>query len=661
MITKFYQILCAVCVVCGFAACVDNDDDVPTNYYTSTKMTAAQFLENNNDRVGEFVQLMKRTPYFSLLSTYGNFTVFAPTDAAVEKFLSGMGLQSVDELDPLVCDTLVRMHIVKEGAYFTTDIGEGSLPSMNMADSWIELKLDSDVMNNNAILYYVNNTSRMVEYDDSVTNGVVHIVNGFLKRSNEKLPDIIEKDSCCKIFYEALRLTGMADSLMYYEDETYKWGSDKLSQDSVFNGIKVRCKSDVLDEVPCKWPEHRYFKYTAFVEPDSVLAQSPYNIHSVNDLIAYAKQIYDASFPADAGKYDSDFKHRKNPLNRFISYHLLDRELPYDQIIMSKQLTDHWALDDWDPEEFYETMSPGCIMRFAAPDFKELYINRKGIKDSYTIRGVKVVESTGDASGDTEHRASNGRYYYLDDVLAYSQEVREDVLNCRIRFDGNVLSPDFQNSGARGRYGKQEMVGLRSNYIKNWKVMGKNAMVGLHGDMPTWNSYKGNAININGIYDVTIKLPPVPSGTYELRTGYTVGAERGVVQFYLLEDDMEEPCGIPVDLRVYGGDPNIGFKDDVINKVTNKRDVLACRAIDKAMRSHGYMKAMNCYMNGTETFRDHSWNLRRILTTRYFDENKTYYLRCRQVLEDDKLYWNFDYLELCPKSVYANPEGEDWN
>ena len=70
---------------------------------------------------------------------------------------------------------------MKNGAYFTTDIGEGALPELNMADAYITLSLDSDVTNDNALVYYVNKTSRMVEYDDSVTNGVVHIVGGMMK------------------------------------------------------------------------------------------------------------------------------------------------------------------------------------------------------------------------------------------------------------------------------------------------------------------------------------------------------------------------------------------------------------------------------------------------------------------------------------------------
>jgi hypothetical protein len=51
--------------------------------------------------------------------------------------------------------------------------------------------------------------------------------------------------------------------------------------------------------------------------------------------------------------------------------------------------------------------------------------------------------------------------------------------------------------------------------------------------------------------------------------------------------------------------------------------------------------------------------LRRILATETLDPEKSYYLRVRQVLDDPLKYWNFNYLELCPKSVYGSPEGED--
>ena len=80
------------------------------------------------------------------------------------------------------------------------------------------------------------------------------------------------------------------------------------------------------------------------------------------------------------------------------------------------------------------------------------------------------------------------------------------------------------------------------------------------------------------------------------------------------------------------------------------------------MHNRGYMKGMDCYWQGAakeNALRNLVNNLRYVLATQYLDENETYYLRCRQVLKDPTCYWSFDYLELCPKSVYGSPEGED--
>ena len=653
MITKSIKTtIYRFCVCCGLvatlSACVDNDDDVPMNYYSSTKMTAAEFLEDRPEMFSEFIGILKRTPYFSMLSTYGTYntagllkyTLFAPTNEGIDRYLKSMGYSSIDQIPVATCDTLARTHIIKKGAFFTTDLSEGALPELNMADSYIVLSSDSDVTNENKLIYYINKNSRVVEYNDSVTNGVVHVLNNVISSSSLLLADKIAEDPTLTLFNEALHLTGMADSLVKYIDETYSCGDD-----SVHTGVMVRCTSGSALYTRSFWPEKRYFKYTAFIEPDSV-----YRVHGINnmdDLKAYAKRIYDETFPEDAGLYDEDFRHRKNPLNRFVSYHLLPRIGQYNSWVVSGDLREHcWYTSLSDPEEFYETMCPGTIMRFAGPS-AGLFINRKGLQNKFSVRGVKVLSPS--ESGSIDQNALNGVYHYLDDILAYTTEVRDKVLNCRIRVDATVLSPDFMNCNGRGRYGEDILTGFKNQFITDWKVSDET-YVGVHSDVGYWNSYQANAVCISGVFDVAFKLLPVPSGTYEIRLGYTVGEERGVVQVYL----NNEPCGIPVDLRVYGPDPVIGWVEDTDDAEENI-------ANDKAMHNRGYMKGMDSYRpwDADNPLRSNNWNLRRVLATKYLDSNQTYYLRFRQVLDDPDRYWSFDYIELCPKSVYGSPEGED--
>ncbi len=648
---KYFLACCLVgCAVCLFTACVDNDDDVPENYYASTKLTAAEFLEERPELFSDFIGILKRTPYFSMLSTYGTYssagllqyTLFAPTNEGIERYLKKMGYSSIDQIPTETCDTLARTHIIKKGAFFTTDIGEGALPELNMDDAYIVLSSDSDVTNNNKLVYYINKNSRMVERDDSVTNGVVHVINNTIASSSLLLADKIDEDPALTLFSQALKLTGMADSLTKYIDETYA-----CEDDSVYTGTMERCTSGSALYTRTFWVGKRYFKYTAFVEPDSVFHR--YGINNMDDLKAYAKKVYDETYPEDAGLYDDNPKHRKNPLNRFVSYHLLPRVGQYNSWVVSGDVRNCLDITLIDPEEYYETMCPGTIMRFAGPP-AGLFINRRGVQNrserGVFIKGVKVLSPS--ESGSTEQNALNGVYHYLDDILAYTTQVRDVVLNRRIRIDATVLSPDFMNCNGRGRYGEDILTGFKRGYISGWNIS-KETFVGVHSDVTYWHSYQANAVCVSGVFDVTFKLPPVPSGTYEVRLGYTPGEERGVIQVYL----ENEPCGIPIDLRVWGGDPSIGAVADTEDEEEN-------RANDKAMHNRGYMKSMDCWHPGAgdDTMRSLS-PLRRILATRYLDSNKTYHLRFRQVLDDPDRYWSFDYIELCPKSVYGSPEGED--
>lgn len=658
MNSKIFQFIFAAVITSGFVACVDNDEEIAQNYYTSTKSTAAQFIEQNSERVGLFTKMLKKTPYFNLLSAYGHYTVFVPSDSAVNVFIKKRGFDSVDSIPEDICDSWTRNHIIDGGAFFTTDIGEGTLPMMNMADTYVNYTLANDTENGNSVQYYVNYNSRMLEYDDSVSNGVVHLVDRFLERADTLLPAVIAKDPNLTIFAEALELTGLSEALGVYEDEAYHnaWASASDITDSCYKSKMVLCKTNEGGVAPCTWPEHRYFKFTVFAETDEVFKSK--GINDINDLITWANNnVY-----LPNGVNPSDTRDPKNALNRFVSYHILECSLPYDQVIMDgAHIKECWNVDLSDPEEFYETMS-GDLMRFCLPNGEgSLYINRKGLKDTCVVEGVKVLNPAQSSVGETTAKkleGRNGLYYYLDNILAFTQETHDEVLNCRIRMDGGVLSPDFQNSGARGRWGANPdaLIGLRPGFIKNIDIKGKGVGLAMHNDHPNWNSYKQNAVNITGIFDIEFKLPRVPSGTYEIRTGYSCGVERGVVQFYL----NNVPCGIPADLREYGNETVNGWKADII-KDNGKPDKEANKAIDKAMRNHEHMKAMDSYHtpNASDSFRDHSWNLRRILTTTRLDENETYYLRCRQVLEDGTCFWNFDYLEIVPKDVWGSPEGED--
>jgi uncharacterized surface protein with fasciclin (FAS1) repeats len=651
-VTSFLLPLSSFLVIPLVTSCNDDDSDAPLNFYSSVRETAAGFIEADEARFSDFKAILEKSNYLGMLKTYGHYTVFVPTNEAIQQYLTENGYASVEMLPKEICDTLSRTHIVNDKAYFTTDMG-GEVAPVNMNDNYINMTSDSDVVNNNALVFYVNEDSRLIQRDDSVTNGVVHVVDRVIKASNDLLPALLEKNPNLTIFCQALRLTGMADSLMKYIDERYEnlIKNTPGASDSIVGGKGWKVPYGTANDgssskqTPTWYPDHRKFMYTAFVETDSI-----YRANGISDLEAlkeYAKKIYDEAYPGDAGKYDNDFRDRRNPLNRFVSYHLINRKGSREYWVHCKGeiYANKFLFNIADPEDYFETMAPHTIMRFCSNPGEEIFINRKGgpKNSKVEVRGVRVLKDNGG-------ECNNGIYHYIDDILVYSKNVRENVLNRRIRIDGTCLSPDFMNARARIYYmGKAEqMIGFKNGFLTDFKLHNSNTFIGCGNEQTGWRHYQGSGVCITGEkFDASVKLPPVPyDGTYEVRLGYSLGDDRGIAQVYL----NDNPCGIPVSFRNL--DSNIGFVDDTGDEEED-------RANDKAMRNRGYMKAMDSYGSEAEPFRIYGNDVRRILVRQYMSSNQDYWLRFRQILPGATLYMSIDYIELCPKDVYDNPEGED--
>jgi len=615
-----------------------SDDPVSKYYYTFTGETVASYLQNRSDKFSSFVEILTRANKLQLLSTYGEYTCFAPTNTAISNYLSTSGLSSVSSLTDEDCDTIARTHLVK-GAYFTANLSDGALPTANMLNRYLVLTYDSDVSNNNRMIYYINKTSKLIARDDSVTNGVVHTIDKVLSRSNDMLPGLMKKDSTISLFDSALVATGLADTLnKYYIDASYS-----CSLDSVGDGIYYHTGNEYETGY---YPAKRYFKYTVFTEPNSVFAAN--GITNLKGLTAYAKSIYDATYPEDAGLYDDDLGNRKNPLNRFVAYHILDRLGNYNSLTVTGIIKTYMQTPStMDATDIYETMCPHTVIQCSTPS-DGLFLNRKGVESVSSVKGVRVWAPS---ESKTDQSAMNGIYHYIDDILTYSVNTRDIVFNCRFRFDATTLSSDFMTSGARGRDGYATCTAFKNGSLKDWTFT-PQTFVSCRNRHIDFDCYQGDEVVLLGQYDFTFKLPPVPEGTYEVRLGYAALSTRGVVQVYF----DKSQCGIPLDLRVGSTDPSIGWVQDTGNSAADKAE-------DKALRNRGYMKSGDSmrkyWLDSYYYFRAESQCIRRILTTRFFSSNETHYLRFKQVLDNPRAEFAFDYMELCPKSVYDSAEGED--
>ena len=615
-----------------------SDEPLAENYYTFTGEMVTDYLQNRSGEFSDFITILQRSGMYGMMAAYGSYTCLAPNNKAVEQYLHELGIQSVDQLTKEQCDTLSWNHIIDQ-AYFTTDLIDGNIPTANMNDRYLTFSCDSDALNNNNVIYYINKSARLIVRDDSVENGVVHTLDRVIVPQSFLLPDLIAEDSTISIFNEALRLTGLCDSLRQYIDPTYSCGEDSVNQDMV---ISTGGASYTM-----RYVGTRMKRYTAFVETDEVYAAN--GIYDLDGLKAHAKQVYDQMYPTDAGLYDDDWTNRKNPLNRFISYHLLPYYGAYNDWTVSGDIKNTCAKTDLiDCTDWYTTMLQGTIMKMSTPS-EGLFINRKGVGVRYTVRGTKVLSPS--EIGDVDQQALNGIYHYIDQVLDYNQETRDVVFNDRIRVMAATLSPEFMNCGARGN--TERATGFK--VVEGWDFHGKTPTMTLR-KRDVWMVTYADCIDMVGQFDVTFKLLPVPKeGTYEVRFGYGWGNMRGKVQVYFGTDpDGLLPMGLPIDFTLWPTDPLIGWVADTPG------DEEGNRAIDKAMHNRGYMKDMDSWaQGGTNILRDQPMKLRKILTTENMSPEKDYYVRIKLVVDNPQAELPINYFEIVPKSIYAGVEAED--
>ena len=118
---KYWGGLAALLALFGFIGCSDEPDEM--NYYTFKGQMMSDYLLKT-EQFSDFATLVNRAGMMDMLSSYGSYTCFAPTNAALQDYIKGKGLRSLDDLTDADCDTIVRTHLV-ENMYSTSEMNDG--------------------------------------------------------------------------------------------------------------------------------------------------------------------------------------------------------------------------------------------------------------------------------------------------------------------------------------------------------------------------------------------------------------------------------------------------------------------------------------------------------------------------------------------------------
>mgnify|MGYP002623604926 CR=1 FL=1 len=664
--------------------------------YVFKEHTAVSYLQEFPETYSTYLDLLYKVPVSNishttvgqLLSARGQYTVFAPTNGAIQSYLDSLVLQGListpsweaftdsNKLDS-IRKVIVLNSIVDHGdnqeCYYTHNFPVRSGSEFSL----------SNMLDNRLTIYYSDAPDSMYinrdcpinarNRDIYVLNGVIHQMEKVIAPKNITaavfLQDIIENQAGpYLVMARAIQACGLMDTLKAVRDEVY----EDLYQKGLIPDIPHLSRLGYVhgEGVTAKAPEHRKYGFTIFAETDDFWHSQGLDSKAPDLLKNLQQWIIDNHQYSDDDHFTAgnDYSSEENLLHQWVTYHILPMRIPSNRLVFhgTEYGYNKNTKDLGTPVSEYYT-SFGRRRLFKLYESKEshgIFINRFPVLDNGR-RGTYhelscELRKTGCRVGVEDSTAVlseivNCCIYPIDAPLSYNDAVRDNLAQERIRFDAMSLFPEAENNIIRKvNYDEMEEIivccippnnvypyfedfwNREEDYLTYWDVI-------------WFADFQNDEIKTIGRFDLTFRLPPVPRrGTYELRFRVFHHSTRGIIQAYFGSNRDNLPVtGIPIDISTVDNTKTgwIEDSDDIDDNADN----------DKRMRNLNCMKGSNYISPNNVPERLDNHVIRHIIIRQTIDPEETYYMRIKEVLDSEQKEFCLDYLEFCPKEVFDNP------
>ncbi|MDA3878927.1 MAG: fasciclin domain-containing protein, partial [Prolixibacteraceae bacterium] len=493
----FVLIVCTVI----FSAC--DSDDVGDNYYTFTGETMGQYIEARPELYSEFSQMLDTTGVKSLLNAYGKYTCFLPTNNAVNSYYEQAGIVGMHEMSMDSIKKIVFNHIIKDFVLDTEYFVDGFLSNLTMSGRYLRISFD---MSGSKMAYRVNNSSLISEANQMVHNGVLHEIDNVLSPTENTLIEAIAENKKFSLFHRALIVTGLDKELLPIKDESYQ-------PSDLFLEIAGDGRQQTSIESLIRVPKERKYGFTAFMESNETFQM--HGITSIETMADYAKSVYDVIYPEDAGI--DDYTNRKNSLNRFIAYHLVNKKMPVYYIIEAFDNTGQ----DYDTKGETHSVKTVDMFEYIEPMCPNTLIEVRTLRSTNEYNVFNMISETGEAirlTNDYDNDALNGVYHEIDGILAYTYKVERELSSKRLRMDAASFFPELTNNNIRvGSASKDypsERWSFPPGFLERVDASETSVFSYFNAD-DRFLDYQGDEIFVpRSLYEFTLTTPPIPAGTY---------------------------------------------------------------------------------------------------------------------------------------------------
>ena len=177
---------------------------------TTSDPNILEYLQKDSlQRFTKLVAIIGKAGYNSAMNTYGTYTLFAPTDSAINTWLKQQSLSTIDQVPDSAWQNVLKFHLLEEEVV-TSEFNDGKLPSVTMLGQYLITGVSNEA---GVSSYIVNRQAKVIQPNVTTGNGIVHVIDHVLTPATGTIARLIEQNPDYSIFLQAMKETGFYDTL----------------------------------------------------------------------------------------------------------------------------------------------------------------------------------------------------------------------------------------------------------------------------------------------------------------------------------------------------------------------------------------------------------------------------------------------------------------
>ncbi len=209
---------------------------------TTTDVNIVDYMRRYPSQFSEYLKILDRTNISPFLNAYGTYTCFAPTNDAFKLYLQKIGKTSTDDIDTGSLRKICQLHLIQD-TISTQKFTDGKLYAITMYGQYLTTAVDE------LGVTIVNRQAAIIQPNIQTGNGYIHVLDHVLQPAALTIAQTVEQNTKYTIFTQALKATGLYDSLNIVNnaDTTRRWLTFLAESDSALKADTIHHVTNYAD------------------------------------------------------------------------------------------------------------------------------------------------------------------------------------------------------------------------------------------------------------------------------------------------------------------------------------------------------------------------------------------------------------------------------